>query len=172
MTHIHTTPTRRRPWVALIVIASAWIAIAMALGCAPNSDPAAGPDQVDPRGMYELEAINDVTIPSKAYHGPYFDPVTTRFYNQQIVMVNRGSINLLTNGNWAITMDLTITRDGVVTTKAYYADGTYEIVGNELRLTTRTGTTGTAIGSIGDGTLSLTLDLLGAKTTRQYDFGR
>jgi len=122
--------------------------------------------------MYELEAINLVTIPSKAYHGPYFDPATSRFYNQQIVMVNRGSINLSKNGNWAITMDLTITRDGVVTTKAYYADGTYEIVDDELVLTTRTGTTGTAYGTIGGGSLSLTLDLLGAKTTRQYDFGR
>ena len=146
--------------------------IAMALGCAPNSDASTSPAEEDPRGVYELEAINLVTVPSKAYHGPYFDPVTTRFYNQQIVMVNRGSINLLGNGNWAITMDLTITRDGVVTMKAYYADGTYEIVGDELRLTTRTGSTGTAIGTVGDGTLSLTLDLLGAKTTRQYDFGR
>jgi hypothetical protein len=127
---------------------------------------------VDPRGMYELAAINDVAIPSKAYHGPYFDPVTTRFYNQQIVMVNRGSINLLNNGNWAMTMDLTITRDGAVSTKAFYADGTYQIVGDELQLTTRNGTTGTASGIIGDGTLSLTLDLLGAKTTRQYEFGR
>ena len=172
MTHLNTTPTRRRPWVALIVIACAWVAIAIALGCAPNSDSSSGPEQVDPRGMYELEAINLVWLPSKAYHGPYFDPVTTRFYNQQIVMVNRGSINLLNNGNWAITMDLTITRDGVVSTKAYYADGTYDIVGDELRLTTRTGSTGAAIGTIGDGTLSLTLDLLGAKTTRTYDFGR
>ena len=128
MTHINTTPARRRPWVALIVIACAWMAIAIALGCAPTSDSSTSPEQDDPRGMYQLESINYVTIPSKAYHGPYFDPVTTRFYNQQIVMVNRGSINLLTNGNWAITMDLTITRDGVVTTKAYYADGTYEIV--------------------------------------------
>ena len=172
MTHINTTPARRRPWVALIVIAGAWMAIAMALGCAPNSDSSTSPEQEDPRGMYQLEAINDVTIPSKAYHGPYFDPVTTRFYNQQIVMVNRGSINLLNNGNWAIAMDLTITRDGVVSTKAFYADGTYEIVGDDLLLTTRTGTTGTATGTIGDGSLSLTLDLLGAKTTRTYDFGR
>src|SRR5262245_35964965 len=104
MTHIDTTPTRRRPWVALIVIAIAWIAIAIALGCAPSSDSSTSPQEADPRGMYELEAINYVTVPSKAYHGPYFDPVTTRFYNQQIVMVNRGSINLLNNGNWAITM--------------------------------------------------------------------
>jgi hypothetical protein len=159
MTHTDTTPTRRRPWVALIAIACAWIAIAIALGCAPSSDSSTSPEQTDPRGMYQLEAINFVTIPSKAYHGPYFDPVTTRFYNQQIVMVNRGSINLLNNGNWAITM-------------AYYADGTYEIDGDELRLATRNGTTGTAIGTIGDGSLSLTLDLLGAKTTRTYDFGR
>ena len=172
MTHTDTTPTRRRPWVALIAIACAWIAIAIALGCAPSSDSSTSPEQTDPRGMYQLEAINFVTLPSKAYHGPYFDPVTTRFYNQQIVMVNRGSINLLNNGNWAIAMDLTITRDGVVSTKAYYADGTYEIDGDELRLATRNGTTGTAIGTIGDGSLSLTLDLLGAKTTRTYDFGR
>ena len=168
----NTAPTRRRPWVALIAIACAWVAIAMSLACAPNSDSSTSPQQADPRGMYQLEAINAVLLPSKAYHGPYFDPVTTRFYNQQIVMVNRGSINLLNNGNWAIAMDLTITRDGVVSTKAYYADGTYEIVGNELRLTTRTGTTGSATGTISDGNLSLTLDLLGAKTTRQYDFGR
>jgi len=171
MTHLDITPTRRRPWVALIVIACVWTAIAMAIGCAP-SDSSTSPEQADPRGMYELEAINDVSIPSKAYHGPYFDPVTTRFYNQQIVMVNRGSINLLTNGNWAITMDLTITRDGVVSTKAYYADGTYQIAGDELTLTTRNGSTGAAVGTIGDGTLSLTLDILGAKTTRTYDFGR
>ena len=172
MTHPSTTPTRRRPWVALIVIAAAWIAIAISLGCAPNSDSSTAPDEVDPRGMYDLKAINAVMIPSKAYHGPYFDPATSRFYNQQIVMVNRGSINLLKNGNWSITMDLTITRDGVVTTKAYYADGTYQINGDELDLTTRTGSTGAAIGIVGDGYLSLTLDLLGAKTTRQYDFGR
>ena len=171
MTHINPTPARRRPWAALIAIACAWMAIAIALGCAP-SDSSTSPEQDDPRGLYQLQAINYVTIPSKAYHGPYFDPVTTRFYNQQIVMVNRGSINLLNNGNWAITMDLTITRDGVVSTKAFYADGTYEIVGDELWLTTRNGTTGTATGTIGDGSLSLTLDLLGAKTTRTYDFGR
>jgi hypothetical protein len=172
MTYLKTTPTRRRPWVALIVIASAWIAIAMALGCAPNADSGGTDPDADPRGMYDLEAINDLAIPSKAYHGPYFDPATTRFYNQQIVMVNRGSINLLNNGNWAITMDLTINRDGVVSTKAYYADGTYEIIGDELRLTTRSGLTGNATGTFGDGTLRLTLDLMGAKTTRQYDFGR
>ena len=162
----------RRPWAAIIAIACAWIAIAIALACAPNVDGGTEPEQADPRGMYELEAINDLAIPSKAYHGPYFDPATTRFYNQQIVMVNRGSINLLNNGNWAITMDLTINRDGAVTTKAYYADGTYELVGDEVRLSTRTGLTGNATGTAANGSLRLTLDLMGAKTTRQYEFGR
>src|SRR5687768_3722599 len=94
MTHTsHTAPHRVRRAVhrgITVLLVGATLAVT---ACAGDSS-STGPSTAKPVGAYELRQVDGNAVPAKIYHGPYFDAATPHFYNQLIVEVTQGTIEL------------------------------------------------------------------------------
>src|SRR5687767_11851971 len=112
MTHTSlTAPHRGRRGIqgriaALLVAAT----LAAAIACA-GGDSSTGPSSAKPAGAYELRQVDGGAVPAKIYHGPYFDAATPHFYNQLIVEVTTGTIELDEDGRFRIELGYRFTGD-------------------------------------------------------------
>src|SRR5215471_12473221 len=100
--------------VASLLLATALL---MTVACGGDSagDKATGPGPTTVEGNYNLRTIDGNRLPVEVYHGPWFDPVNRRFYNQRIISIKNGVINLDGTDRWAMTMDAQVTLDGATT---------------------------------------------------------
>ena len=65
-------------------------------------------------GTYVLELVDDEEIPYAVYHDSYLDPATGVFYNQFVMEVRNGYIELRENETFYMSLQMRITADGVV----------------------------------------------------------
>lgn len=149
------------------------VATIIAVGCGGDSGSATAPDNqpADPKGLYELRTIDSAVLPGEVYHGPYFDPKTTRFYNQMVLLVTRGSVNLIAGNRWAMTLDIKTTADGKEGATSFYADGTYELQGSDIVFNAETGNLSQVAGTLDRGAISVAIAFNGSKD-RALNFRR
>jgi hypothetical protein len=133
--------------------------LAAATGCGGGGDSSTGPSNTNPVGIYALMQVDSKAIPTEIYHGPYFDASIPHFYEQYIAKVTGGEIILQKGGRFHMAVDGEVTADRKVLNGTFGFDGTYEIDGDELMLTTDGGADGTA--TLGNGAISLSADLMG-----------
>ena len=146
----------------------------IAVGCGGDSDSATAPDNPtpDPKGLYDLRTIDSGVLPGEIYHGPYFDPKTTRFYNQMVLLVTRGSVNLIANNRWAMTLDIKTSLDGKEGASTFYADGTYELQGNDIVFKPETDNLSQVAGTLDRGAISVAIAFNGSKKEKALNFRR
>jgi len=185
---MHTTlnagASARRAGIARMVHGLAVISVLAVAACGGGSDGATGPkndplpaptpnptpNPANPQGLYDLRTIDNAALPQEVYHGPWFDPENSRFYNQMVLLVTRGSVNIIANNKWAMTLDITQTLDDKVVKTTFYADGTYELQGTNVVMTPNT-TNLTQIGATLDrGQLSFSLSFNGSKRDKAFAF--
>lgn len=159
---------------AILLVAT----ILAAAGCGGGSDSPTAPKNndnnnttTDPKGLYDLRMIDNAVLPGEIYHGPYFDPKTTRFYNQMVLLVTRGSVNIIANNRWAMTLDMKQTLDGKEGQTTFYADGTYEVQGNDILFKPETDNLSELTGTLDRGTISFSLAFNGSRE-RAFNFRR
>jgi hypothetical protein len=155
--------------VATRLLATVVLTIA---GCSSSggADGATGPTKT-PAGNYRLETIDATQPPVEVYHGPWFDSVNKRFYNQMVLLVNDGTITLDAAGRWSMTLGARVTLDGATSPQQIDVAGQYTIDGDQITLT-MDGQNGSLSGSITKGTISLTMDFGGNKRFKAYAFTR
>ena len=158
MTHTH---------LAALVVAAA-IAVT---GCA-GSDSSTGPTAATPAGDYELRQVDGNAIPAKIYHGPYFDAATPHFYNQLIVEVTQGTIQLDADGRFRIELGYRFNGDGKIAVNALKDEGDYQVQGGEIQFESDQG--GQYSATLQDGTIDLPLPntLKDKKPIVRYSFRR
>ena len=156
--------------VASLLLATALL---VTIACRGNGggDKTTGPTTTTVEGNYNLRTIDENQLPVEVYHGPWFDPVNTRFYNQRIVVVKNGVINLDETDRWAMTLDVQVTLDDVTTQQTWSVMGNYEIDGEDIELSAFDDG-GEMTGSIKKGTISLTMDIAGSDREKAYSFKR
>jgi hypothetical protein len=155
--------------IAPLLLATALLAT-IACGSNGGGDKTTGPTTTV-EGNYNLRTVDGNRLPVEVYHGPWFDAANTRFYNQMILVVKNGVINLDDTDGWAMTMDVQMTLDAVTTQQTLAIMGTYEIDGDDIVLSAFDDETELA-GTIKKGTISLTMDVGGSKRDKAYSFGR
>ena len=156
--------------VASLLLATA-LFVTIACGGNGGGDKTTGPATNTVEGNYNLRTIDENQLPVEVYHGPWFDPVNTRFYNQRIVSVKRGVINLDDTDRWAMTLDVQVTLDDITTQQTWSVRGNYEIDGEEIQLAAFDDA-GEMTGSFKKGTISLTMDIAGSEREKAYSFRR
>ena len=156
--------------VASLLLATALL-VTIACGGNGGGDKTTGPSTTTVEGNYNLRTIDANQLPVEVYHGPWFDPVNTRFYNQRIVAVKNGVINLDETDRWAMTLDVQVTLDDVTTQQTWSVMGNYEIDGEDIQLSAFDDG-GEMTGSITKGTISLTMDIAGSDREKAYSFKR
>ena len=156
--------------VASLLLATALL-VTIACGGNGGGDKTTGPSTTTVEGNYNLRTIDANQLPVEVYHGPWFDPVNTRFYNQRIVVVKNGVINLDETDRWAMTLDVQVTLDDVTTQQTWSVMGNYEIDGEDIQLSAFDDG-GEMTGSITKGTISLTMDIAGSDREKAYSFKR
>ena len=159
-----------------ILFAAATVALA---GCAGDSASPTDPgnnnnnnNNNDPKGLYDLRTIDNTALPGEIYHGPYFDPATTRFYNQMVLLVTRGSVNIIANNRWAMTLDINKTMDGKAGQTTFYSEGTYELQGNQILFKPETDNLTELTGTLERGTISFSVAFNGSKNEKAFNFKR
>ena len=161
---------RRATILALRALFLTGVTVA-ASGCGGASDSSTAPDNnTDPKGLYDLRTIDNTALPQEVYHGPWFDPENRRFYNQMVLLVTRGSVNVIKGERWAMSLDITRTLDGVASTTTLYADGSYELQGTDLVLKPTTPNLTEVTGTLDRGTISFSLEFNGSKRPKAFNF--
>jgi hypothetical protein len=122
-------------------------------GCA--GDSSTGPSTGTPRGAYELRQVDGNAIPAKIYHGPYFDAATPHFYNQLIVEVTQGTIELDEDGRFRIELGYRFNGDGQIAVSELEDEGDYQIQGGEIQFESDDG--GQYAATLQNGTIDLPL---------------
>lgn len=135
---------------------------------APTPNPT--PTPTNPQGLYDLRSIDDGALPQEVYHGPWFDPDNSRFYNQMVLLVTRGSVNIIANNRWAMTLDITQTLDGKVLKTTFYAEGSYELQGTNVVMTPTTKNLTEIGGTLDRGQLSFSMAFNGSNRNKAFAF--
>jgi len=153
---------------SLVLVAA--ILVTTACGGDSGGDKTTGPGP-SVAGNYNLRTIDGDAPPVEVYHGPWFDGVNRRFYNQMVLVLRNGAINLDETDHWSMTFDADVTLDGKATRQTVTATGTYQIDDGDITLSTVDG--GTPIsGTIKKGNISVTMDVEGNKQFKAYSFTR
>jgi hypothetical protein len=141
-------------------------------GCSSGgaADKTTGPTKTV-AGNYSLRTIDATQPPVEVYHGPYFDSVNKRFYNQMVLLVKSGAIELDATDHWTMTLDAQITADDVPSQQQIAVSGQYSIDGDQIVLA-MDGQNVPLSGTIMKGKISLTMDFGGNKRFRDYAFIR
>ena len=151
------------------LLATAFLAVA---GCSNGgADKTTGPAKTV-AGNYNLETIDATRPPVEVYHGPFFDSVNRRFYNEMILLVKNGTITLDATDGWSMNLDGQVTLDGATSQQKIAVSGQYTIDGDQISLAMAGQNTTPLTGTIGRGTISLTMDFGGNKRYKAYAFTR
>ena len=156
--------------VASLLLATALL-VTIACGGNGGGDKTTGPSTTTVEGNYNLRTIDANQLPVEVYHGPWFDPVNTRFYNQRIVVVKNGVINLDDTDGWTMAFDVQVTLDDFTTQQTLSVSGSYQIDGEDIVFSTFD-QDGQLSGTIKKGKISLTMDLAGSERDKAYSFAR
>jgi len=119
-------------------------------------------------GTYTLRAIDRKSLPYEIHHGPFFDAAHTHFYNQLIVKITKGAIELGPLGDCAVWLDYTLNEDGQVSTKHIETDGSWKMVGNLV--TVYVNNTATAQFTVQNGQVVENADVIPDGTMHEYTF--
>ena len=121
-------------------------------------------------GSYALKTIDAARPPAEVYHGPWFDSANKRFYNQMVMLVKSGAVELDGDGGWVMTLDAEITLDGAAPLQQQVqVNGQYTIAGDQITLQ-MAGSGGALPGTIQQRTISLSMDMGGNKRFKAYAF--
>jgi len=156
--------------VASLLLATALL-VTIACGGNGGGDKATGPKTTTVEGNYNLRTIDANQLPVEVYHGPWLDPANTRFYNQRIVVVKSGVINLDATDSWSMKLSVQVTLDDVTTQQTWSVAGSYAINGEDI-VFSAADDGGEVSGTINKGTISLSMDLAGSERVKAYSFAR
>lgn len=169
MTRIIPTPTLRtrstiRSGIAGVLAATALIGT---VACSGSSDSSTGPrNDENPVGTFALFQVNQKNIPKVIFQGPYTFPGGAT-YDEFVFTITGGEMILQENGDIHVAIDYKAAADGNELTGSRKSDGTYEVDGNQISISSGDGGVD---GTYRNGVITLQLDLLGDGEPQTYTF--
>ena len=122
-------------------------------------------------GVYSLEKVARVSVPVQVYEGPFYQVEDQRSYDDFVVVMTSGLLQLTEEGSYQTTLNYTAYKDGEEEIGSLRAWGVYTVAGDELFLKRDNGVDfGT--GKLEGGGVVLSLDVIGKGTIKPYAFER
>lgn len=168
MTRINTAATRatRRTLRSGIAGVLATTALIGTVACS-GSDSSTGPrNNRNPVGTYALLQVDQRKIPSVIFDGPVTFPGGGS-YDDFVFTITGGEMILQDNGEIHVAIDYHAAGDGDEVSGTRSADGTYEVYGNQISISSGDGGND---GTYRNGVITLQLDLIGNGDARTYTF--
>jgi len=159
---------RGRPRISQAIAAMALVA-ALAGATACGSDSGTGPAK-GPEGLYPLQQVDGSAPPVEIHHGPYFDAPTHHFYNQLVMQVTGGTIELDDNANFSMEFEMEYVGDGEPGTTSLQLEGSYTVNGSDILFMPNIG--GTLSGTLQGKAITLSIDFLQEDNPLDYTFRR
>ena len=147
--------------VARVLAAGALIG---AVAC--GGDSGTGPANKTTVGLYGLIHVDNKTIPTEIFRGPYYDPDLDYSY-MLVLRVTGGEVILQEDGSFHLAVDRTWSAEGEQGEGALTVDGTYRIEGDKIYIETDGGG---GSGSFKNGEIGLSLDVGETGTMKRYTF--
>jgi ABC-type glycerol-3-phosphate transport system substrate-binding protein len=159
-------PRRRIAATRLAALALATTLLGAA-GCG-GSDKSTGPGDQPIENFYQLQTVDKAQLPTQLHHGPWLDPEDVTFYNLFDAKIVDGMVILDAFQEFYIGIEVDFIGDGEPGHLTFEFEGTYSVEGNTVYFTTADGQQGN--GTIRNGRLALSLDVLGTGRFRNFDF--
>ena len=157
---------RRRISQALAAtMLSAVLVGATACGSDSGTGPAKGPE-----GVYPLQQVDGSAPPVEIHHGPYFDAPTHHFYNQLVMQVTSGTIELDDNANFSMEFEMEYVGDGEPGTTSLELEGSYTVNGSDIVFLPNIG--GSLPGRLQGKAITLSIDFMQKDSPLDYTFRR
>lgn len=164
MTSINNARRIRRGAAGLL----ATTALLGAVACS-GGDSSTGPrnnGNENPSGTYALFQVDGRNIPKQIFRGPMTFPGGAT-YDDFAFTITGGEIILQADGEIHAAIDYRATGGGNDVNGTTANDGTYEINGDQINITSGDGG---SVGSFRNGVITLKLDLMGQGDLRTYTF--
>lgn len=161
------TPRTRRITRSGLAAMLATTALLGTIACSGGGDTSTGPrNNENPVGTFALFQVNQKNIPKVIFQGPYTFPGGAT-YNEFVFTITGGEMILQENGDIHVAIDYKAAADGNELTGSRKADGTYEVNGNQISISSGDGGVD---GTYRNGVITLQLDLLGDGELQTYTF--
>jgi hypothetical protein len=153
----------------------AWAVRLLAAAVIISATACGGDSSTAPRqpiaGVYSLEQVARIAVPVEIYEGPFYHADDQRMYDDFVVIMTGGFLELTAEGSYRTTLNYTAVKDGVEEIGSLRAWGIYTVVDDEIFLRRDNGVDfGT--GRLERGTVVLSMDVIGKGVAEPYTFVR
>jgi hypothetical protein len=170
MTHSILTATqhrhRRIRGIAGLLVTTALLGVVACSGSDSSTGPRNNDNNASPAGTYALFQVDGKNIPKQIFRGPMTLPGGAT-YDDFTFTITGGELILQKGGDIHAAIDYKASGGGNEATGTSVADGTYEIDGDQIYISSEGGGNG---GSFRNGVITLKLDLMGKGDARTYTF--
>ncbi|MFN8582253.1 MAG: hypothetical protein U0163_14925 [Gemmatimonadaceae bacterium] len=141
---------------------------ALLTGCG-GSDSGTGPSR-GPAGSYALRQIDGTAPPVEIHHGPWFDATNHHFYNQFVLQVTDGVLELDGTANFSLQFNMQYVGDGQPGQTSLMVQGSYTINGASVQLLPNQG--GVIEARLQNNIVTIGIDFMKKGASLDYTFRR
>jgi len=149
------------------LVATAFLGIA---GCSSDGPTSPGGGKVT--GTWILEDIDDDELPVAVHRGPFLDPNTGIFFNNYVLRVSSGYLEIRENETFYLVFQLRVEADGQTAAGSMELEGEWDLVDDEVVLRVQFPITGMQTLERSDGILHTDVDFLGLGEEAHLHFKR
>ena len=147
------------------------ISVAAMLGATACGGDSATTPTTSIAGVYSLEKVSRMAVPVQVYEGPFYHDDDQRSYEEFVVIMTGGSLELTAQGTYRTTLDYRAIKDGVEEIGSLRARGVYTVEDDEIFFARDNGADA-GTGTVERGTVVVPLDVVGKGVLKPYTFAR
>ncbi len=129
--------------------------------CGSDSPTAPSGNSGKVTGTWVLETVDDEEPPVAVHRGPWLDPQTGVFYNNLVLRVTAGYVEIRENESFYMALFYRVEGDGQVADGTLEYEGEWDLVGNEVVLRVQWPIVGSQVLLRDDGRLHTDVDFMG-----------
>jgi hypothetical protein len=122
-------------------------------------------------GVYSLERVARAAVPVQVYEGPFYHAEDQRSYDEFVVIMTGGFLELTAEGSYRTTLNYRAYKDGVEEIGSLRAWGVYTAADDEIFFRRDNGAD-VGTGTVDDGAVILSMDVVGKGGPKPYTFAR
>ena len=141
-------------------------------GCGADGGGPTGPSGGKVTGTYVLEYVDEEELPVSVHHGPWLDPATGIFYNNFVVRVTGGYIELRENESFYLALHVQLEGDGQTGQTVMEFEGEWDLVKDQVMLRVQFPIFGNQVLERDGSWLTTDIDFLGLGDSSKLEFKR
>jgi hypothetical protein len=152
--------------VAFAAVGAAFLSLSACGADGPTSPNSGG----KVTGTYTLEYADEEELPVAVHRGPYLDPATGIFFNNFVLEVTNGYIELREDETFYVALQIRVTADGNAQTGTFDFEGVWDEVKDEIILRVQWPFVTTEVLERQGNWLKMEVDMLGLGEETELEF--